>query len=105
MTQLNIICDCMLNPIELLSNLNKAQIMKNIRDYNNGLRKKLTKPTPDKRTEININCAQALKESRILYFLYNYLKYMKIDYDINLEERKGQYVRIWMEALNVLKYT
>jgi hypothetical protein len=39
-----------------------------------------------------------------LYFVYNYLKYLKIDYQrSNVEDRKRQYVSIWTETLALLK--
>ena len=39
-----------------------------------------------------------------MYFVYNYLKYLKIDYQrSNVEDRKRQYVSIWTETLALLK--
>lgn len=100
MTQLNIICDSNMNPIDLLSNLAKAAIVKNtIREGNSGLRKRAMK-AGGKLEGNPVNC---LREARLLFFVYNYLKYLKIDYNVSPEVRKGQYVSIWAESLALLK--
>ena len=92
----------MMNPIELLSNFSKANIVKSIREQNAGARKRLFNPA-ERKPESQINPAIALRESRVLYFLFNYLKFMKIDVDVNAEERKNLYVKIWTEVINALK--
>ena len=45
----------------------------------------------------------ALRECRFLFFVYNYLKYLKIDYEISPELRKVQYINIWTESIELLK--
>jgi len=50
--QINIICDSNMNPIDLISNLNKTDILKAIKDSNIGLRKKAFK-TGQKKVEVH----------------------------------------------------
>lgn len=90
-----------MNPIDLLSNLSKASVVKNtIKEANSGLRKRCLKyPTKP----VDANPVNSLREARLLFFVYNYLKYIKIDYNISPEIRKGQYVSIWAESLDLLK--
>ena len=35
--------------------------------------------------------------------MYNYLKYLKIDFNVRAEERANIYFRIWTEAMDLLK--
>ena len=44
-----------------------------------------------------------MREIRILFFVYNYLKYLKIDYSISPEARKNQYLSLWIETVSLLK--
>jgi hypothetical protein len=45
----------------------------------------------------------AIRESRIMYFIFNYLKYIKMDYNVARETRKSLYLEIWNQSLNLLK--
>lgn len=62
-------------------------------------------PNRSKSTQVaSFHQVNSVREARFLYFVYTFLKYLKIDYhNLNPEVRKGQYVCIWAESLALLK--
>jgi hypothetical protein len=52
----------------------------------------------------SLTVVSAIRESRIMFFIFNYLKYIKMDYTVARETRKSLYLEIWNQSLNLLKY-
>lgn len=95
---IEIISESQLNPAEFLKALAKTDIVSAIEKNNSGLRKKVSK---NKKVEMSLMHAQ--RECRILYFLYNYLKFMKINYAEKTEIRNEKSVVIWIFTLRILR--